>query len=71
MKKSQLIKKFDEKVQELFDVSYEIKELLDVMEDGELESLADGFVEQIEECIAEGDINIESIKDYIASMDNQ
>jgi len=65
MKKTTLLKKLDEKVQKIYDSLYSLKELLDSVEDGELEAMADEFVELMESTISEGDINIESIKDYI------
>ena len=65
MTRSSLLKKFDVRVQALYDCLYEIKELLDCTEDYELESVGDKFVEDIEEVLSEGEASVEVIKGFI------
>ena len=65
MTRSSLLKKFDTKVQSLYDCLYDVKELLDSTEDYELESAADQFVEDIEEVLSDGEASIEVIKGAI------
>ena len=65
MKKNQLLKKLDEKMTKLYDHLYDIKSLLDQTEDTDIEYMADQFVEQLENCINDGDPSIEGIKEYI------
>ena len=65
MKRSSVLNKFDKKVQEMYEALYNLKEVLDNTEDYELAELAEGFCEQIEESMVEGDINIQQIKDCI------
>ena len=69
MTRSSLLKKFDTKVQTLYDSLYDVKELLDSTEDYELESAADQFVEDIEEVLSDGEASIEIIKGLIADVD--
>ena len=65
MTRSSLLKKFDTKVQALYDCLYDVKELLDSAEDYELESVGDKFVEDIEEVLSDGEASIEVIKGAI------
>jgi len=69
MTRSSLLKKFDTKVQTLYDCLYDVKELLDSTEDYELESVADKFVEAIEEILSDGEASVEVIKGFIADVD--
>ena len=71
MTRSSLLKKFDTKVQTLYDCLYDVKELLDSTEDYELESIADKFVEDIEEVLGDGDASIETIKGFIVDVDEE
>tara|TARA_R110002020_G_scaffold100506_1_gene237560 strand:- start:34 stop:249 length:216 start_codon:yes stop_codon:yes gene_type:complete len=71
MTRSSLLKKFDTKVQALYDCLYDVKELLDSTEDYELESIADKFVEDIEEVLSDGEASIEVIKGFIADVDEE
>jgi hypothetical protein len=64
-----LNKSFDEKIQNLYDVLYDVKEILDNAEDGELEVMADTLVENVESCLTEEEVNIEAIKDHISGLD--
>ena len=65
MTRSLLLKKFNTKVQALYDCLYDVKELLDSAEDYELESVGDKFVEDIEEVLSDGEASIEIIKEVI------
>ena len=69
MTRSSLLKKFDAKVQALYDCLYDVKELLDSTEDYELESAADKFVEGIEEVLSDGEASTEIIKGLITDVD--
>ena len=69
MTRSSLLKKFDTKVQTLYDSLYDVKELLDSTEDYELESAADQFVEAIEDILSDGEASIEVIKGFITDVD--
>ena len=71
MTRSSLLKKFDTKVQTLYDCLYDVKELLDSTEDYELESAADKFVEDIEEVLSDGEASIEVIKGLITDVDEE
>jgi len=71
MTKSSLLKKFDTKVQALYDCLYDVKELLDSTEDYELESAADKFVEDIEDLLSDGEASVEVIKGFITDVDEE
>ena len=71
MTRSSLLKKFDKKVQALYDCLYDVKELLDSTEDYELESAADKFVEDIEEVLSDGEASVEVIKGFITDVDEE
>jgi len=71
MTRSSLLKKFDTKVQALYDCLYDVKELLDSTEDYELESAADKFVEDIEELLSDGEASVEVIKGFITDVDEE
>ena len=69
MTRSSLLKKFNTKVQAVYDCLYDVKELLDSTEDYELESAADKFVEDIEEVLSDGEASAEVIKGLITDVD--
>jgi len=71
MTRASLLKKFDTKVQSLYDCLYDVKELLDSTEDYELESAADQFVEDIEEVLSDGESSVEVIKGLITDVDEE
>jgi len=63
---AKLSKKFDGKIEQLYDCLYDIKAIAyDVEDDCELEELLDGFIEQIEYSLSDGEINLELIIDHI------
>jgi len=67
---AKLSKKFNEKVEHLYDCLYEIKSIAyEVEDDCELEELLDGFIEQIEYSISDGDINLEQIISHIKQIE--
>tara|TARA_Y100001972_G_C7540467_1_gene271963 strand:- start:60 stop:275 length:216 start_codon:yes stop_codon:yes gene_type:complete len=63
-----LIKSFDETIEKLYDTLYEVKEVLDKAEDGELEGMADILIENVEEALTESEVNVETIKDHIDDL---
>ena len=67
---AKLSKKFNEKVEKLYDCLYEVKGIAyDKEDDCELEELLDGFIEQIEYSISDGDINLEQIISHIKQIE--
>ena len=65
-----LNKSLDETIEKLYDILYEIKEVLDSAEDGELEQMADTLIESVEEALTVNEVNIESIKEHINSLND-
>jgi|TARA_R110000803_G_scaffold82747_1_gene148954 hypothetical protein len=67
---AKLTKKFNEKIEQLYDCLYEVKSIAyDKEDDFELEELLDGFIEQIEYSISDGDINLEQIISHIKQIE--
>tara|TARA_R100000697_G_scaffold974_1_gene2148 strand:+ start:1956 stop:2159 length:204 start_codon:yes stop_codon:yes gene_type:complete len=66
MKRSSVLKKFDKEVENLWDVVYKIKDVLEEADDYELSELGGKFLDQIAEGIEEGDISLEDIRDQIS-----
>ncbi len=67
---AKLSKKFNEKIEQLYDCLYEVKSIAyDKEDDFELEELLDGFIEQIEYSISDGDINLEQIISHIKQIE--
>ena len=67
---AKLTKKFDGKIEQLYDCLYELKAIAyDVEDDCELEELLDGFIEQIEYSISDGDINLELIIEHMKQIE--
>jgi len=66
MKRSSVLKKFDKEIENLWDVVYKIKDVLEGTDDYELSELGGKFLDQIAEGIEEGDISLEDIRDQIS-----
>jgi|TARA_R100001594_G_scaffold101323_1_gene135879 hypothetical protein len=66
MKRSSVLKKFDKEIENLWDVVYKIKDVLEGTDDYELSELGGKFLDQIAEGIEEGDVTIEDIREQIS-----
>tara|TARA_R100001082_G_scaffold51335_3_gene27949 strand:- start:447 stop:650 length:204 start_codon:yes stop_codon:yes gene_type:complete len=66
MKRSSVLKKFDKEIENLWDVVYKIKDVLESTDDYELSELGGKFLDQIADIIEEGDISLEDIRDQIS-----
>lgn len=66
MKRSSVLKKFDKEIENLWDVVYKIKDVLESTDDYELSELGGKFLDQIAEVMEEGDISLENIRDQIS-----
>ena len=66
MKRSAVLKKFDKEIENLWDVVYKIKDVLEGTDDYELSELGGKFLDQIAEGIEDGDISLEDIRDQIS-----
>ena len=65
MKRSSVLKKFDKEIENLWDVVYKIKDVLEGTDDYELSELGGKFLDQIAEGLEEGDITVENIREQI------
>ena len=66
MKRSSVLKKFDKEIENLWDVVYKIKDVLESTDDYELSELGGKFLDQIAEGIEDGDISLQEIRDQIS-----
>ena len=55
MKRSSVLKKFDKEIENLWDVVYKIKDVLESTDDYELSELGGKFLDQIAEVMEEGE----------------
>lgn len=69
MKVGKLIKKFETKLDELYESLYELRDSLDMVEDEQVDYLVNGFVDQIELVVDEGSITPDDIKDQLLSLE--
>ena len=68
MKASKLINNFENKLDDVFESLYSLRDSLDTVEDEEVDYLINGFVEQIETVIEEGKITPDDIKEQIYTL---
>ena len=66
MKRASVLKKFDKEIENLWDVVYKIKDVLEGTDDYELSELGGKFLDQIAEGIEEGAVTIEDIREQIS-----
>ena len=66
MKRTSVLNKFDKEIENLWDVVYKIKDVLESTDDYELSELGGKFLDQIAEVMEEGDISLEEIRDQIS-----
>ena len=71
MKVGKLIKKFETKLDELYESLYELRDSLDTVEDEQVDYLVNGFVDQIELVVDEGKITPDDIKDQLLSLEEE
>ena len=66
MKRRSVLKKFDKEIENLEDVLYSIKEILESTDDYELSELGGSLVTQIADVLQEGDVSVEDIREQIS-----
>lgn len=71
MKVAKLIKKFDSKLDDLYDALYALRDALDTVEDEQVDYLINGFVDQIELVVDEGKITPDDIKDQLYTLEDE
>ena len=71
MKVGKLIKKFETKLDELYESLYELRDSIDMVEDEQVDYLVNGFVDQIELVVDEGKITPDDIKDQLLSLEEE
>ena len=69
MKVNKVLKNFETKVDALYDALYAVRDVFEEIEDEEVDYLVNGFIEQIEISIAEGDICTDDIKEQVRLLD--
>lgn len=71
MKVGKLIKKFETKLDELYESLYALRDSLDMVEDEQVDYLVNGFVDQIELVVDEGKITPDDIKDQLLTLEEE
>ena len=69
MKVGKLIKKFETKLDELYESLYALRDSLEMVEDEQVDYLVNAFVDQIELVVDEGSITPDDIKDQLLSLE--
>jgi len=68
MKVAKLLKKLDTSVDKLYDALYAVRDSFDGIEDEQIDYLVNGFIEQIENSIVEGEVSVSDIQDQISQL---
>ena len=68
MKVTKVLKKLDASIDKLYDALYAVRDSFDGIEDEEIDYLVNGFIEQIENNIVEGEFNVADIQDQINEL---
>jgi len=68
MKTAKLLKRLETSVDNLYDSLYAVRDVFDDVEDEEVDFLINAFIEQVENCIVEGDTSVEDIRDQISEL---
>jgi len=68
MKTAKLLKRLETSVDKLYDSLYAVRDVFDDVEDEEVDFLINAFIEQVENCIVEGDTSVEDIRDQISEL---
>ena len=71
MKVGKLIKKFETKLDELYESLYALRDSLEMVEDEQVDYLVNAFVDQIELVVDEGKITPDDIKDQLLSLEEE
>ena len=68
MKVTKLLKKLDASIDRLYDSLYAVRDAFDSVEDEEVDYAVNGFIEQIENSIVEGEFNVGDIQEQISQL---
>lgn len=68
MKVTKLLKKLDASIDRLYDSLYAVRDAFDSVEDEEIDYAVNGFIEQIENSIVEGEFNVGDIQEQISQL---
>ncbi len=59
------LNKFNTAIEGLFDALDKVRDALDSLEDEELDSLTNRFIDQVEECIIEGEVSSHDLQEFL------
>lgn len=65
MKVTKILKKLETSIDRVYDALYAVRDSFDGIEDEEIDYLVNGFIEQIENSIVDGEFNVTHIQDQI------
>ena len=66
---AKLLKKFEVKLDELYEALYALRDSVDMIEDEEVDYLVNALVDQIEQVMDEGKVTPEDIKNQISLLE--
>ena len=60
-----ILNKFNDSIEGLYNALDKVRDVLDSLEDEELDSLTNQFIEQVEECIDEGELTCHDLREFL------
>lgn len=64
-----ILNKFNDSIETLYTALDNVRDVLDGLEDAELDSLTDRFIDQVEDCVNDGDVTCHDIKDFLENYE--
>ena len=60
-----ILNKFNDSIEGLYNALDKVRDVLDSLEDEELDSLTNQFIDQVEECIDEGALTCHDLREFL------
>jgi hypothetical protein len=60
-----ILNKFNDSIEGLYNALDKVRDVLDSLEDEELDSLTNQFIDQVEECIDEGELTCHDLREFL------
>ena len=64
-----ILNKYNDSIEKLYTALDKVRDVLDGLEDEELDSLTDRFIEQVEDCINDGEVTCHELKDFLENYE--
>jgi hypothetical protein len=63
------LNKFNDSIEGLYNALDKVRDVLDSLEDEELDSLTNRFIDQVEECINEGELTYHDLIEFLENYE--